>query len=409
MVGIVLVTGVVLGAAAVTLRTSGGASSTASAAPAKGTPTPAQSTSFVGRMRSRYRHSVARIDTPTASGTAMVIGGGYLVTTARAVDPYRTVSVTFGANSTSKGVPVVGVDLLGDVAVLGPLKAAQPARSSTDGERVNDGGRGTDQTPIRFGRGPKPKPGDRMTFVGYPNVNGGPVTEVQRSALGDLGPKAPWDVDQADTKVDIQETTAGSLVVDGSGHPAGMVTSDRAGDTTRFLLGRDLAKRIKRIRTGHGSESKPNPAGRGKYEFAVETSGPQDYQAYFLTGSEVKKPYGITVGGTDPMVMATEAGGVAFRATKSAVGQGPGPGIWALAAEVADPETPTDRWSFATGRIDSIIVVGSSAPGPAIVRFRSRRALLPVRVDLRERPVAVGQTVSGRSATPTGCGPSPST
>ena len=51
----------------------------------------------------------------------MLIEGGYVVTNAEVVWPFETVRVVFPDGSEFPDVPVTGLDLLSDLAVLGPI------------------------------------------------------------------------------------------------------------------------------------------------------------------------------------------------------------------------------------------------------------------------------------------------
>lgn len=78
--------------------------------------------------------SVAYIETETASGSGILIAGGYVVTNAHVVYPYRAVRIVFPDRSEYLDTPVIGWDLTVDLAVLGPIEATAPAVELVDGE-----------------------------------------------------------------------------------------------------------------------------------------------------------------------------------------------------------------------------------------------------------------------------------
>ena len=69
----------------------------------------------------RVAPSIAYIETAFGSGSAILIDGGYLVSNAHVVWPYDSVRAVFPDGSEYEQVPLVGWDLLLDLAVLGPL------------------------------------------------------------------------------------------------------------------------------------------------------------------------------------------------------------------------------------------------------------------------------------------------
>ena len=65
--------------------------------------------------------AIAFIHTWTATGSGVLIDGGYVVTNAHVVWPYDSVRVFFPDGPDLRDVPVIGWDLLTDLAVLGPV------------------------------------------------------------------------------------------------------------------------------------------------------------------------------------------------------------------------------------------------------------------------------------------------
>ena len=77
-------------------------------------PTPAQ-------IFARISPSLAFIETPTGTGSGVLIEGGYVVTNAHVVWPFDEVRVVFPDGSEFPQAPVMNTDLMGDLAVIGPL------------------------------------------------------------------------------------------------------------------------------------------------------------------------------------------------------------------------------------------------------------------------------------------------
>lgn len=96
----------------------------------------------------RLHESVAYVETDVATGSGFVVVGGYVVTNAHVIDPYDRATVVFEGGRRVTDVPVHAVDLLADLALLGPiaeLPAVAPLAPGTDLEK-----------------------GDTVFLVGYP-------------------------------------------------------------------------------------------------------------------------------------------------------------------------------------------------------------------------------------------------
>ncbi len=95
-------------------------------------PTPAPLTA--AEIFARVSPSVAFISTDISSGSGLLIDGGLVVTNAHVVWPFHAVRITFPDGSEHLDVPVVGWDLMADLAVVGPIETARPGLALQDGE-----------------------------------------------------------------------------------------------------------------------------------------------------------------------------------------------------------------------------------------------------------------------------------
>ena len=84
----------------------------------------------------RVAPSIVRIERAAGTGSGVLIEGGHVVTNAHVVWPYDTVRVVFPDGSEFPEVPVVGIDLLADIAVLGPIDTPKGALELVDGESL---------------------------------------------------------------------------------------------------------------------------------------------------------------------------------------------------------------------------------------------------------------------------------
>jgi serine protease Do len=69
----------------------------------------------------RISPSLAFVYTPLGSGSGALMDDGYILTNAHVVWPYSQVGVTFAGGTALQEVPVAFIDLIGDLALLGPV------------------------------------------------------------------------------------------------------------------------------------------------------------------------------------------------------------------------------------------------------------------------------------------------
>ncbi len=115
-----------------------GAAASATSTPTKATavvgtatlePLAFQSKTTAGEIYQYLAPSIAYIDTPTGTGSGIVYAGGYVVTNAHVVWPFETVRVVLPDGSEYIDTPVVGTDLMVDLAVIGPIDTIVPGAS----------------------------------------------------------------------------------------------------------------------------------------------------------------------------------------------------------------------------------------------------------------------------------------
>ena len=78
--------------------------------------------------------SMAYIETTARSGSGVLIESGYVLTNAEVVWPFETVDIVFPDGSEFLDVPVIGLDLQSDLAVLGPIASSAGGLKLVDGE-----------------------------------------------------------------------------------------------------------------------------------------------------------------------------------------------------------------------------------------------------------------------------------
>ncbi|MEM7112545.1 MAG: serine protease [Chloroflexota bacterium] len=96
------------------------------------TPTPASLTS--ADIFSLVSPSVAFVETGNATGSGVLIDGGYILTNAHVVWPYQSVRIVFADGSEYLDVPLFNWDLMTDLALVGPIDTELAPLPLVDGE-----------------------------------------------------------------------------------------------------------------------------------------------------------------------------------------------------------------------------------------------------------------------------------
>ena len=97
-------------------------------------PTPTPRPLTAQEIFARISPSVVFLETPAATGSGVLTEGRYIITNAHVIWPFDEVRIVFPDGSEHLKVPVLGLDLLGDLAVLGPINTDNKPLSLSDGE-----------------------------------------------------------------------------------------------------------------------------------------------------------------------------------------------------------------------------------------------------------------------------------
>jgi hypothetical protein len=84
-----------------------------------------QTDELAAEIYAQIAPSIVYIDTPTGTGSGIYIDGGYILTCAHVAWPFDNVRVVF-PNGNEFDVDVLNLDLMADIAVLGPVSASAP-------------------------------------------------------------------------------------------------------------------------------------------------------------------------------------------------------------------------------------------------------------------------------------------
>jgi S1-C subfamily serine protease len=97
-------------------------------------PTPTPEPLNASEIFNKVSPSIAFIETPHGSGSAILIENGYVLTNAHVIWPYKTAKIVFPNNVSFEAVPVVGWDWMIDLALLGPIETDLPSLELVNGE-----------------------------------------------------------------------------------------------------------------------------------------------------------------------------------------------------------------------------------------------------------------------------------
>ncbi len=98
------------------------------------TPTPTPGPLTPNEVFSLISPSVVFVETESGSGSGVLTEGGYIVTNAHVVWPFETVRIVFPDGTEFAESPVLGWDLIGDLAVVGPIETDIETVALVDGE-----------------------------------------------------------------------------------------------------------------------------------------------------------------------------------------------------------------------------------------------------------------------------------
>ena len=316
-------------------------------------PTPVPETLTRPQVFAKVSPAIAFIQTGIASGSGVLIEGGYVVTNAHVVWPFDAARVVFPDGTEFGQVPVKGWDLLADLAVLGPIDApAQPA-TLLDGESI----------PI----------GSDMYLIGYPGeVEHFPHPTIAEGTLSRLRQWEPIGVTYLQADAPTAGGQSGGAHVSESGDVVGISSFwFIEGEFSLAASSADILPRIRQLIAGEvpsdlGERLLPLEGGVRRHELTLQNYG----DAYILN-----EPVGTSI---EVELSGADEGG--FRVFDS------------LGYEVTEDET--DSFSFETEyNGPHFLVVSESGSG----RFTliSNRPLTRFDDPDDSRRIQVGQSLNG--------------
>ena len=210
--------------------------------------------------------AIANVRAGINSGSGFLIEGGYLVTAAHVVWPHNAARVVFPDGTVFEEVAVNNLDLIADLAVLGPLDTSIEPVSMIDGEDL----------PI----------GSRLYLIGYPGeYELYPQPTITGGILSRLRQWEPDAITLIQTDSAIAGGQSGGALVSATGEVIGLSNFGVFGEFALAISSADLMLRIQQLIAGqdpggHGDRVPPPPGGALRHSLTLENYW--DDQAYII-------------------------------------------------------------------------------------------------------------------------------
>jgi S1-C subfamily serine protease len=297
------------------------------------------------------RGSIAQVSTPLGRGTAVLLEDGHLLTASHVVDPHARVDVRFDDGEVLEGVEVIGVDLVADVAVLGPVASDRP--------------------PLRVGVVDDVAIDDRVFAVGFPGERADDDPEVRGGVRTRDLRIDHFELDYVRSDVLVAPGQSGGPLVDGAGRWIGMITDEEETGNGWALAIDDALVAAEGILAGGGTDAwQPLPRARLETEHAVP-AGPDEYERSFYVPAQSAADdveVEIAVEGADPMVVVADVGWswTPFEANEAALGNAED--LWNLDDTEPLREVRPGAWAFdLPAGTDAVISIASAQEGSLVV------------------------------------------
>ncbi|MBW3626475.1 MAG: serine protease [Actinobacteria bacterium] len=322
--------------------------------------------------------SLAFVETPVAFGSGVLIEGGYVVTNLHVVDPLPEVSVTFHGGSVFEEVPVVGVDALADIAVLGPVEAEAPPLGLSDHEGLERG--------------------DEVFLVGYPGeVDVEPEPAISRGILSRVRRLEAFEQTYLQTDAAIGAGQSGGALVDGRGCVIGISGLAFAEEFALALSAADVNAAVEAILDGGGSTYRPFPDGPVTTSGTLSLDDADDVSLLTLRTGSARETLRLSLTGEQVAVQVMDLAGEPLLFNREAL---------ELAAELegvpADqlgaPDEPVAPGVYEVElprQAYIVVLIGTQREDGADIAFESSLDLVVYEDDDDDRRLRVGDRVEG--------------
>ena len=233
---------------------------------ARPAPTPTPTPLTTAQLFAKLSPSVAFIETPSGTGSGALIEGGYLVTNAHVVWPFDEVRVVFPNGIEDQHAQVLAMDLLGDLAIIGPLTI--------------------DIDPLVFEDGEDLAIGSDLILIGYPTeTEQYPQPTITRGILSRFREWEPIEMTYFQSDAAITGGQSGGVLISETGKVIGISGLSLSG--AGFALVASAADVKRRVETlisggdvaGLGDRSVPLQGGKLKHVFSLPS--PLGYRSIY--------------------------------------------------------------------------------------------------------------------------------
>lgn len=329
--------------------------------------------------------SIAYVETDTASGSGVLLPNGYVLTNAHVVDPYAVASLRFADGEAFDHVPVKGVDLLRDIALLGPVPAK--ARAATLGPAT------------RIGKG------DDVFLVGYPGETerDRPTPTIARGLLSQTREAKPFGLTYLQTDAAIGGGQSGGALVDDRGVVIGVSSLSFADRFALALSTPDVQQAIDAIVAGRGSPYRSVPDTGGVTSGRLHLDRP-DIDAGLLVargkGRDTTLRLRLDTAAKPGLLVRDVGSGDLVYVSDAARARADEWGFTlpdVAAASRVGRETAPGTFELALGAADDLeIVVVSAATATTDVSFTSSLPVFAYSDDDEGEPIRVGDSLDRR-------------
>jgi S1-C subfamily serine protease len=240
--------------------------------------------------------SIAFVETPSATGSGVLLANGFVLTNLHVIEPYRRVDLHFdGLAASFTDVPVVGVDYDTDIAVLGPITIDRPALTLAD--------------PSDLAKG------DQLYLVGYPGeVDAEPEVTITSGILSRVRQLTDYAQTYLQTDAAIAGGQSGGALVDARGRVVGISGLSFAETFALALSASNAAKSVESIQAGQGDAYDTFPETGTTTRTTAELRDIDDQRIYAIHTGPVGEQLKLTLGATgSPLLwLSDDIGGDVF-------------------------------------------------------------------------------------------------
>ena len=306
--------------------------------------------------------AIAYIEAGPGSGSGFLIEGGYVVTAAHVVWPENVVRVVFPDGTEFENVPVQRLDLIADLAVLGPFNVSIEPVTMIDGESI----------PI----------GSRVHLIGYPGeyelfpeptITGGLLSRLRQWKAG------PLTLIQTDSTLFFGQS-GGALVSD-TGDVIGISNFKVYDEFGLVVSSTDIMPRIQQLIAGQdpaglGDRLPPPPGGALRHSLTLDNFW--DDQAYIIHAPP-RTEFGFSLLGTNDSVVSIYD-------------------FLGIHGEVFDTFEITgfEYGAFVFGRgTPNFLIIRQKATTPGNFVIAANHSLVPINDPDSGKTIQVGQSIHG--------------